>query len=508
MMKWPVLCILLLISFWTSAQDFNRPVPQGFPQYQFEILDSSFTGFYTNTVKISASNNDLQWLSVLDNQGYLLWCSGTTFHLTDFHFHSEHSLFSYTRASGFNGLQHLTLDTMMQVVDTVAAPATMFGDVHEYLILSNGNRVIIATHTTVMDLSSNVFDGQAGSASTIIASNDILEFDPAGNIVFQWDGVDHVDPSEYVDGIGNYNPQHFDYMHANAIDIDFDGHYLISLRHTSSVLKINRNDGSVIWRLGGNASDFSFPNDAGFSGNHAVRSLGDNRYSLFDNGNLSGNPKESRAVKYELDTLNMIATRVWEYRHDPLVYASAMGNYHELEDGGGFVNWGRVMRPEPTFTMIDSLNDPMVNMYFEDTWISYRTYAEPGSFNLARPEITCVEQNGQITLTSSPAAYYAWSTGEATQSITVSATGTYMVWTKCGIGMAGSLPFHLTDLQHPCSLVGIEESVQEDDELLWIYDLMGREVIQPCAGHIYMLRFASGQVRKVMWSSQMRLEDW
>ena len=167
---------------------------------------------------------------------------------------------------------HITLDTLFQPVDTIVTPVPHVGDIHERLILANGNSTIIGITDSIMDLSGYTFDGLPGGIATKLASTNIIEVDSNDSIVFEWIGSDHVHPTEYIDGISNYDSAYFDYLHANAIDVDFDGHYLLSQRSTSSILKINRQTGAIIWRLGGSLSDFTFPNDGGFSAQHSIKS--------------------------------------------------------------------------------------------------------------------------------------------------------------------------------------------------------------------------------------------
>ena len=109
------------------------------------------------------------------------------------------------------------------------------------------------------------------------------------------------------------------FIHANAIDIDFDDNLLLSSRGLDEITKINRVTGDIIWRFGGSQNEFTFINDYPFTHQHSIKSLGSNRYLLFDNGNFSsqytGTVNISRAVEYELDTVLMTATKVWEFIH-------------------------------------------------------------------------------------------------------------------------------------------------------------------------------------------------
>ncbi len=59
-------------------------------------------------------------------------------------------------------------------------------------------------------------------------------------------------------------------------------------------------------------NDFQFMDDPrnGFRNQHAIRSLGNNRYTLLYNGN-SHSPPVTPAVEYEIDTAQMTATRFW-----------------------------------------------------------------------------------------------------------------------------------------------------------------------------------------------------
>ncbi len=76
-----------------------------------------------------------------------------------------------------------------------------------------------------------------------------------------------------------------------------------------------------------------------FRNQHAIRSLRNNRYTLLYNGNSHSTPVTA-AVEYEIDTAQMTATLVWEYRHDlDNRIAHFMGNTQSLPNGNMYINW-------------------------------------------------------------------------------------------------------------------------------------------------------------------------
>ena len=83
--------------------------------------------------------------------------------------------------------------------------------------------------------------------------NVVQQFTAADDLIFQWRAWDHMDvlsQQQFVD----LTSASFDFPHMNSIDVDDDGHILLSSCYTSECTKINRDTGEVIWRLGGTNS--------------------------------------------------------------------------------------------------------------------------------------------------------------------------------------------------------------------------------------------------------------
>ncbi|NJM42456.1 MAG: hypothetical protein HC853_17815, partial [Anaerolineae bacterium] len=72
---------------------------------------------------------------------------------------------------------------------------------------------------------------------------------------------------------------------------------------------------------------------------HDIRRLPNGHITIWDNGNQRVLPY-SRPVEYEIDEVNKVITRVWEYRATPDIFNFFMGNVQTLENGNRFLGWG------------------------------------------------------------------------------------------------------------------------------------------------------------------------
>jgi len=135
-----------------------------------------------------------------------------------------------------------------------------------------------------------------------------------------------------------------DWTHSNSLDIMADGTVLISHRHLDQVTAIRPDFSGVVWRLGGPRSDFNFPNPSDqFYHQHYAEMLANGHILLFDNGN--GRPSAeggeySRALELELNFSTKQATKVWEYRHQPDLFSSAVGSAIRMANGNTIADFG------------------------------------------------------------------------------------------------------------------------------------------------------------------------
>ncbi len=256
-------------------------------------------------------------------------------------------------------------------------------DEHELVVLADGRYLLIGLCWQTVDMSRYLAGGNTAAS---VGETVIQEFTPAGELIFQWRAWDHYDVRDLR--LDNPLSSSFRFPHMNAIDIDTDGHILVSCRHLSEVTKINRDTGEIIWRLGGAHSDFTFVNDSlnGFENQHTIRVVGTNRYTLFDNGDLHS-PPVSRAVEYDLNLTNMTARVVWQYPATPTtsLYSYYMGNAQRLPNGNTLINWAVGNLPKLTEVR------PNGTKAFEMNWVNqyeaYRVWRCPWNGVALKPNL-------------------------------------------------------------------------------------------------------------------------
>jgi len=247
-------------------------------------------------------------------------------------------------------------------------------DEHEFYMLPDSGYFMIGKRDTEVDMSQYV---SGGRTDAIVTETCIQEFTAEDQLIFIWRAWDHFDIRQME--MEDLCASRIRFPHMNALFTDEDGHILLSSRHLSEISKIHRQSGDFLWRMNGipdsPQNDFRFVNDPlnGFRNQHAIRSLGNSRYMLLDNGNLHV-PPVSRVVEYEIDTVHRTATLVWEYRHDANKrIARFMGNAQRLPGGNTHINWA--VGEFPTIALeLTQEGEKVFEMQFENGSNCYRSF--------------------------------------------------------------------------------------------------------------------------------------
>jgi len=262
----------------------------------------------------------------------------------------------------------IILNEYMNETDTLECVNGYLADFHDILLLENGGYLLQTYDSIYVDMS-QIDPG--GNTNAMIIILIIQEFDSNKNLIFEWNAWEHLNIADYHNL--NLTSNRIVWMHGNSIHIDLDSNILVSNRRSSEVIKINRNNGDVIWFFGGPNNEFSITNDAynGFSRQHDVRRIENGNILLFDNGN-DHDPSISRAVEYELDESEKTADLVWDFSHPEGYVGLAMGSVQRLPNNNTLINWGRLVDQGAVITEVDYDKNIVFEIQYPNPFYCYR----------------------------------------------------------------------------------------------------------------------------------------
>ena len=370
-------------------------VPDDFPHVRVSVNKETADGY----IFINNWRDDAPYNIIFDNDGSPVWYERQVRgdRRRDFKLQKNGTISMLTRSGGE---RHLNYDINFNLIGEYSPADPYSSDEHEFQILEDGGYLMLGRRNLDLDWSDVV---PGGRTNIEVRETTLQEFTADGELIFNWPALEHFDPNDVFDycerNEADPTSNFIRFPHMNSIDIDYDGHILLSSRHISEVTKINRQTGEIIWRLGGANNQFEFVNDrlGGFYMQHDFRSVGDNHYTLFDNGNLHS-PKQSRAVEYVLDTDKMTATLVWEFPgpDDKNYYTRYMGNAQRLPNGNTLINF--VEENNPKAIEVTQEGEVVFEMNFVDGYDTYRTFRFPWAGVVETPRLYLEQDGDGVTL--------------------------------------------------------------------------------------------------------------
>lgn len=430
MFKWA--CLLVVMLWGTAMRTFAQPIVCH--PIVYDTLQSR--GYYFMLAGRMVKDDKMKpsYLLVLNGKGNIVYykpMKGSGFAL------QPNGLMSY-----FSETKFYLMDSTFTVVDSVGCVNGVATDSHDFIALANGHYLLIGTEEEPADLSKySIFmqKNLPGSAKGKLLFGVVQELDANKNLVYEW----HSKPYFKVEDVSTVYPMDttkLDVTHFNSIDIAPDGNFIISARYSNEVVKVNRADGSLIWRMGGPNNTLKLLGDSlPFLGQHDARYVAPNRISLFDNGyGWEAQQHPARAVEYEIDEKAKTITKVWSYTHTPKIISDAAGNAQRLPNGNTLITYGRVKhyKPNISFEEVTPAGEKVIEVSFPDTLGGYRVFHYNSlPFSIHQPVIK-VGHKGKYVKLSTKNKYpaYQWSTGETSRSIVVSSTGPYSLFVPYGQG--------------------------------------------------------------------------
>jgi Arylsulfotransferase (ASST) len=279
------------------------------------------------------------------------------------------------------GSWHVLNDHYKQIA-TVAGTNGWDLSGHEFLITKDGHVLITGyRHVPHTDLTA----AGGGSDQTLLDSG-VLEFDISsgkGQLVKVWSAADHIPMSDSYTQTSPQNPNAYDPWHINSIDVAPDGSWLVSMRNTWALYKVDPSTGAIVWRLGGKSSDFAVPDNVAFAFQHDARWRGSGQISIFDNDccalipQPSGPPKtappvhgsQSRGLLLNVDQANKTVSFAGEHKLYDLT-SGTQGNMQALPNGNVFMGWGQ----QPFYSEYSKTGKLLLSVRYPDPDESYRAY--------------------------------------------------------------------------------------------------------------------------------------
>ncbi|MCK0147146.1 aryl-sulfate sulfotransferase [Arenibacter sp. F26102] len=190
---------------------------------------------------------------------------------------------------------------------------------HEIIKKSPNELVTIFVDEKVMDLRSI-----GGKEKDTIVGDGILILDKKGKEIWKWSVFDTEDPLKDINILENKK----DWVHANSLNYDTDGNFIISFYNNGQIWKVDSKSGEVIWKLG-KGGTLKMSSDANFSQAHAAHINQKGELMFFDNG---VEVKQSSVFRMDIDDKEKTAHLKGQVKLPLGIYNERMGSAYMVDD--------------------------------------------------------------------------------------------------------------------------------------------------------------------------------
>jgi outer membrane protein assembly factor BamB len=170
-----------------------------------------------------------------------------------------------------------------------------------------------------MDLSSI-----GGGKKDTVSGDGIIVLDKTGKQLWQWSVFDVLDPLKEK----NILKTRKDWMHANSLNFDKDGNYIMSFYNNGQIWKIDAHTGKLIWKFG-RGGTITKPAECDFTQAHAVHINSQGNLMFFDNG---VEKKQSGVFAIKLDEKNKTSQIDMHIKLPKEVFNGRMGSAYLVND--------------------------------------------------------------------------------------------------------------------------------------------------------------------------------
>jgi Arylsulfotransferase (ASST) len=267
------------------------------------------------------------------------------------------------------------------------------GDLHEFMLTDRGTALFTCYGKAIGKLPAGRGTRRGAYFYGVIQEVDIA----TGKVVFQWRSDDHVGFGASYQHVPSKAGNSWDYFHINSICIDpADQNLIVSSRNTWAVYKVDRNNGKVLWKLGGKDGNFKMGAHTHFAFQHHVTLHPGGILTIFDNeGGPPNQARQSRGLVLSLNEKSRRATIRHQYFHHPAVLSEALGSVQELDQGHKLIGWGA----SSYFTEYSAVGKVLLDGRLTPGVSSYRAFKETWTATPAQaPNVTAARSGSHVQL--------------------------------------------------------------------------------------------------------------
>ncbi len=307
----------------------TRSLPGDLSAFVNKLPDSKFR--FKGYINVATKPNN-SFLYLINDMGKIVWYQSAGNKTIDFSsFDSIHNTFQCIVGQNpnerFGGDEILVLDLYGNTIFKRNYDQLKNPDVHhDFIRLPNGDFVTINRVKKTFDLSS-----LGGDTNQVINGDGLTVMDIQGNVKWEWSCFSAINPLDYPfimdKPLGRHLAPVDDLLHANSVNLDTDGNYLMTFNRINQLWKIDSKTGKVYYKLGVNG-DVDMPLEGYTSGIHSVHINLNGEIMVLDNGKAN---QQSRALSYIVDEKSKTATVKMDVKFPKNLCTKYMGSDYMID---------------------------------------------------------------------------------------------------------------------------------------------------------------------------------
>lgn len=273
-----------------------------------------------------------RWTTLMDHHGRMVWAWG-----------GDHLDTQRARMTQ-DGKGVIMMDRIQNSKDIELVRVDFFGDeVWRITLADSHHDFALITDESFLVMGYDVREAQLSSGPRLIMGDQIFQYGLDGSRSTLWSVWDHVEVDEAsLGGESMEVPGSLGWSHGNYLYLDRDkDQVLTTMRDINMAFAIDRQNGEVLWSMGGQQGEFQAPNPTPIlKYPHSVWPT-ETGFTVFNQGIIQESDC-SWAAHIELDEATLSAKETWSYSSPTCYQTYYLGNAQPLIEDRTLVSFGKV----------------------------------------------------------------------------------------------------------------------------------------------------------------------